>query len=545
MAISKIIIKNYKGFNGTYEIDLNERINIFVGDNDAGKSTILEAIQLATTGIYRGKNISYEISQNLFNLEVVTEYLQSIQSGKPIPPPSISIEVFFNDSIDPLFEGNNHTDKTLVKAEGFLFLISYNNVYDEEYKIIVSSKKLSSLPIEYYQATWTSFGRQSVTPRIIPIKTALIDSSNFRNQSGNDAYVTRIIRDFLLPDEITSIAQAHRNMRESFLNDNSISSINKRIASESSIEDESISISVELGTKSAWEQSLVTEVKSIPFSNLGKGTQCVIKTNLALDQNNSRKRNVILFEEPENHLSFSTMNKLLNNISKNHPDKQIIISTHSSFVANKLNLSNLKLISQHRISNFTNLSSADFFSKLAGYDTLRLLLCKKAILVEGPSDELIVQKAYLQNHGGKLPIQDGIDVISVGSAFLRFLEISDCIKKPTVVVIDNDGDIESIKKKFAKYLGDETNDYIKICYDDEIDTRDLFIDNKRYNYNTLESVVLKYNSLEILNNVFGTNYTDENSLRKFMVNNKTACALSIFESNYSITFPKYILDAIS
>jgi predicted ATP-dependent endonuclease of OLD family len=36
----------------------------------------------------------------------------------------------------------------------------------------------------------------------------------------------------------------------------------------------------------------------------------------------------------------------------------------------------------------------NILNKLPGYDTLRLILCNKAILVEGPSDELIVQKAY-------------------------------------------------------------------------------------------------------------------------------------------------------
>ena len=35
----------------------------------------------------------------------------------------------------------------------------------------------------------------------------------------------------------------------------------------------------------------------------------------------------------------------------------------------------------------------EFFKKVAGYDTLRLILCKKSILVEGDSDELVVQRA--------------------------------------------------------------------------------------------------------------------------------------------------------
>ena len=72
---------------------------------------------------------------------------------------------------------------------------------------------------------------------------------------------------------------------------------------------------------------------------------------------------------------------------------------------------------------------------MSGYDTLRLILCKKAILVEGDSDELVVQRAYMDIHNGRLPIQDGIDVITVGLSFLRFLEVATILKKKTMMAI--------------------------------------------------------------------------------------------------------------
>ena len=73
--------------------------------------------------------------------------------------------------------------------------------------------------------------------------------------------------------------------------------------------------------------------------------------------------------------------------------------------------------------------------------SLRMILCKKAILCEGDSDELVIQKAYMQLNDGRLPIEDGIEVISVGVSFLRFLEIADCIQTKIAVVTDNDGDL--------------------------------------------------------------------------------------------------------
>ena len=155
MAISKIKICNFKGFKGLFTLELNKGLNILVGNNETGKSTILEAIHLALTGLYGGKYIHNELSQYLFNNEVIEEYLQSVNDGVPIEPPSVLIEIYFDGSIDPVFEGNLNTDHA-TKAEGLQFKIAYNDKYNDEYQKVVDSKQLSSLPIEYYEASWTS-----------------------------------------------------------------------------------------------------------------------------------------------------------------------------------------------------------------------------------------------------------------------------------------------------------------------------------------------------------------------------------------------------
>lgn len=47
--IKKLLIKNFKSVKEV-TIELNPKINIFVGENDSGKSTILEALSIITTG---------------------------------------------------------------------------------------------------------------------------------------------------------------------------------------------------------------------------------------------------------------------------------------------------------------------------------------------------------------------------------------------------------------------------------------------------------------------------------------------------------------
>jgi putative ATP-dependent endonuclease of OLD family len=287
----------------------------------------------------------------------------------------------------------------------------------------------------------------------------------------------------------------------------------------------------------------MTYLDEIPFHYIGKGEQSIVKTNLALSHKKSKEANIILLEEPENHLSHSKLNELIKKITSNLESKQIIVSTHSSFVANKLGLGNLILLNDFKSIKLDALSveTKAFFKKLSGYDTLRLILCKKAILVEGDSDEWIIQKAYMNKNQGRLPIEDGIDVISVGVSFLRFLEVAVEINKEVVVVTDNDGDVDALKKKYTEYLGDNAKNNIKIRFDETVDTGPL----EKFNYNTLEPKFLKENGRDTLNSIFGTTYGSDDDLNKYMKNNKTNCALKVFDTAQAIKFPQYIVEAIN
>lgn len=152
----------------------------------------------------------------------------------------------------------------------------------------------------------------------------------------------------------------------------------------------------------------------IPFEHLGFGTQNTLKIELAL-QNAEEQANVVLMEEPENNLSFSNMSKLVDHVSAS-VGKQVFISTHSSYIANKLNLENVILVNCGVVTSYKTLSAVTkkYFVKLPGYDTLRFALASKAVLVEGPTDDLIIQRAYKDKYG-KLPHEDGIDIKVVDS----------------------------------------------------------------------------------------------------------------------------------
>ena len=161
-----------------------------------------------------------------------------------------------------------------------------------------------------------------------------------------------------------------------------------------------------------------------------------------------------------------------------------------------------------------------------------IILSDKVILVEGPSDELFVQKAYRKQNDNKLPIEDGVDIISVrGLSFKRFLQIAKIIKNQVVVITDNDGDFEEKVKN--KYLEFEDDQNIKIYADNDND------------YQTLESQIVKFNELKTLNAILNRTDEEETDILNYMKNNKTECALRFFETNEDFIIPEYIANAIS
>ena len=544
--IKRVVIENFKCISGRFELDFNEGINILVGNNEAGKSTILEAIHLALSGIFRGKLIKGNLSQYLFNYQVINKYLNDINNGGCSEAPYILIELYMDDC-SPELEGDMYTHENLKgKIYGISMKIALDEKYYEEYESLVKAGDVMSLPIEYYDVQWYSFARKALTSRSVPIKSSFIDVGFSKFWNGSDIYISRIVQNILNMDEKTKVAQAFRRAKETFSKDPSISNINSKITGISKLSDKEIELSVDLGTRSTWDGNLITQLDKIPFDFIGKGEQAIIKTDLALSNKRSEASSIILIEEPECHISHTRLNQLLKSIKENYEDKQIILSTHSSFVSNKLGLDNLILLNQQKTVRFDKLESKDFFEKISGYDTLRFILSKKAILVEGDSDELIIQKAYMDNHEGRLPIEDGVEVISVGTSFLRFLEIAKYLDFDIKVVTDNDGDVKALEKKYKDYINKNKKVNIDICYDEEVYEGDLTTgkNDKRFNYNTLEPLLLKENSLEKLNLIFGTDYENENGLHIFMRNNKTSCALKIFSSKESIEYPGYIMRAI-
>lgn len=533
--VKSIHIENYKCFE-KFDMDFQYGTNIIVGNNEAGKSTILEAMNLCLSGLLNGRYLRNELSEYLFNKSVVKKYLDSLKTENKIEPPQILIEVYLDSDEDsnPLFQtlrGTGNSRKA--DCSGVKIKVLFDEKYEtqSEYEELLKTD-IKSLPIEYYTVDWSGFNRSPITSRSVPLKPNLIDSSSVKYRNGSDFYIAKIIKDAMENKQKIALIQAYRNLKNDFKETPELKELNKKITNMAKISDKDVAVSVNNSDIDAWENILITYFDEIPFTQIGQGEQSIVKTNLALQNLREDIQNLVLIEEPENHLSYSNLNILLRSIQGNNVGKQVVITTHSSYVANKLGLKKLLFLNNSTVKRFDELSdeTQNYFSKLPGFNTLRVLLSKKTILVEGPSDELIVQKAYRVKFGC-LPIENGIDVISVGLSAPRFLELAKKLNIKVAVVTDNDGNYEeNIEKRYEKYI--KNDDYFKV------------FSNKNNAQNTLEPsfVACNIENKDDLKSVIG--YKGDKDLAEYMQSNKTEWALKIFDSDESFSFPDYINECI-
>jgi predicted ATP-dependent endonuclease of OLD family len=530
MSIERVIVRNYRVLRSA-DVRLRHDLNVIVGDNESGKSTLLEAINLALRCQINRRPAAYELHPFLFNTECVAQYISALKGKEGTPPPEILIELYFADC-DALagLKGTNNSEGENQPGISLTIRLDDENYKHEYEDYIADPEAVTSVPVEYYEVVWQDFSGQRIKPRTMPVRSSLIDPSNISDTYAAGRYVVEFTREYLSDKEQVDLCLSYRKMRDAFRNDVCIARINAELAKEKgTVSDKALSVAMDMTARAGWESAVLPHLDEIPITLAGKGEQSSVKIKLALKAQKAAE--IVMVEEPENHLSHSNLNRLLAHMSENASGKQLIVATHSTFVLNKLGVECVLLFNGQTGISINQLSAdtANYFKRLPGHDTLRMILAKRTILVEGPSDELIVQKAFKAKHG-TLPLEAGIEVISVYSlAFKRFLEIARALTLDTRVVTDNDERPDAVKEKYKEFENDRN---IRICFSTD---KSLF---------TLEAHLVALNDLANMNKVLGASCETKENLLSHMLVNKTECALMIFESKEPIALPQYIEDAI-
>ncbi|HAR6323420.1 TPA: AAA family ATPase [Staphylococcus pseudintermedius] len=493
MLISKAFIKGYRNLK-EIELELN-RMVIFIGENNSGKSNILKAITLpflnneigSVNKNLRWDDINNELKEVYFefiksNIEKIMNDQIEISEFQEVVPTVLVRVTFTPKGSDEFFvrKWNNSLDD----IEG-LYQIEYRYIIEntkqllEHLKIILDGKtqddidkmKLNLLPIEMY--------RYSVVIPKTNEQVAFTDLSNFKydslaaerddfsqknTQLGSQALVS-LLQNKLGNEQKIKVEASYGRFFEDLKEISNLEGI-FNWQENSDIENakeffEQISLLPNMPSISSLLNNVKLGIGDEYLHSQGLGYRNLIYLLVmmnSLEVNSEAALNILTVEEPEAHLCISNEKLLTSfiNTNINSTDQiQVFISTHSSEFLNKLELKNVTVVKEGKafsLSSVVKETELDYLAKKPNLDFLKFLFSRKCILVEGPSEEMLI-KSYLAYQKNSL---NDIEVISLHKGFKSMLDIWLKVNKNTAHRIgiirdfDNQANAQQEHEKYNK-----------------------------------------------------------------------------------------------
>lgn len=533
--IDKIKLINFKCFKDV-EIECNPGRNIFVGENGVGKSSILQAISMVLSGsISRIEKTGIE---NLFNVEATKEFLViPREERKAEDLPELYVEIYFSKDTDlkliskEPYKLNGKHNSTSTTTNGLRF-IAVPNIENFSEEIRETLENSDVFPFDYYKPVFETFDGTSYIGYTKPfrIQAPFIDTTAINTTLTLKNQISRIFENQADKAKRQTISHEFHKITNDFsrklydtygLNSN----------------EADYKIKIKSSTESSFHEMITAQDDNeISIESFGAGEKVLLGVESSLAKVDDGKCQIVLIEEPENHLSYLNMHKLVEMVDSTET-KQTFIATHSNMIASRLNLKNVILMSNFgkplKLSDIAS-ETANFFARAPNSNILDFILAKKAILVEGAAEYILMNEFYKRKIGHE-PHKDDVTIISCnGKTFGRYLEIAQPLNKTVSVVTDND-------KEFAKNITQKYKDYA------DAKNIKVFADEDNENH-TFEVCLFNENEEFFAKNpITQSKNTDT---QNYMLNNKAEAAFRLLnllqDENVTKNFttPKYIEDAI-
>ena len=432
MYISKLILENFRKYK-MLNVDFNPNLNVLVGENNSGKTAIIDAIRILlgtqSNDYYRvqREDFYYDGKSYADNFKI-TCYIEGISDKEGAN--FLECISFKKDE-----NGNNLAYLKIEMEANFKNNKIYNDVYigdftdDNGYRIPGEIKEL--LKVAFLKPLRDA-ENQMVAKRGSRLSQILLSIDHEILNDNEDNKLKNIIS-----DANTKIKKATNEIKMKKIGDSkevAIIDIINQFIENANPEKEGIEADFQIKDDSLRE---ILEKLSVEFNypNEGLGIENLlyIAIEFLLLKNSSYSGlKTVLIEEIEAHLHPQTQINLINFIIKNYSQGesgQIIMSTHSPNITSKVDIEKIILCKNNSVYSLkasdTKLEKGDykFLARFLDVTKSNLFFSKKLIFVEGDAENILIPTIAKIILGDTLESK-GISVINVGSrAFLRYSRI--------------------------------------------------------------------------------------------------------------------------
>lgn len=440
MHIKKLSIEGYRCFSEHFEINFRKGLNVIVGENGAGKTSIINSFRQLFLDTESG---SYNVSSDDFNKPF---------KEKSIASNSFKIKVEFDD---------------LVNAEPIAFLQWSDAANNVILNLEVLNKELRG---RFKKSFWGGNSKSSqfdveLFDKIHCIYLPPLRDAESKLVNGRQSRLSKLLK-FIEAEQLQACKKAEeqhplekkfKEFNQSLIEetDSSIKKANELIAehllkavgqnfSQSThiqfVENEFSKIVENLRliffpkiTSAESDQFRDLCQNSLGYNNLLYIASILAELTLTKEESLYR---LLLIEEPEAHLHPQLQVRLLDHLEKvaNDENVQVIVTTHSTVLASSVKLDKIIHLTKHDSPTATPLAECgladnnlNFLNRWLDITKSNLLFASGVILVEGIAEQMIIPELAKTVLKGKEinNIEDyGVSVINLnGIYFNHFMRL--------------------------------------------------------------------------------------------------------------------------
>lgn len=436
IVYNEICIQNYKGISEVNIKNLGS-INVLSGKNNSGKTTILKAI-------YEGKFKYGILSQNISTQKVLThfkKYLMSFveeESGDLIDSYHIGYHSKADDILEKLIDSN------IIESYLLENKIIYSNEHYTFYKEI-KDNLIKKYPKLYDEWNWHEPNESKIYDEI------------FDSLINIDTEIKYIDAKRRLTSQISipNYNEKKHLLKELFYLKNSEHPEDIKLLEKLENAFRGISggycFKIKTDRNFKLTLSFVTiydEEYEASECGLGLRDLLLILSYALL----MPATNILLIEEPENHIHPEIQRKLIFYLQKK-TSKQYFISSHSNIFLDTNIVDNVFLVSYNdkKITLINSNNKASLLYNL-GYSVSDNLLAQLVILVEGPSDKMILEEFLIKLE--VLP-KYNVKIWAMGGSIMNQHDFSVFTENYNVIALidDDPGEVRTIFNEQCKELG--------------------------------------------------------------------------------------------
>lgn len=197
------------------------------------------------------------------------------------------MEAYCEDG-DAQYRGSNNSLSEDIS--GIRVVAEFDSQYASVYTDVLEAGEVKDIPVEFYCVDCRYFSGEPVSYRYCPIKSIFVDTTRKDYTGVVDRFVSENITQYLSPEDQVDLSIAYRKVRANFSDSGTITKLNEELKKGQALNGRVCSLELKENDADEWKRQMAISIDTIPFEQIGFGTQNTIKVELAIAHDDRRNR---------------------------------------------------------------------------------------------------------------------------------------------------------------------------------------------------------------------------------------------------------------